>query len=108
MLNTHIMVDDFECMWKIQDEKLHEYLTSNILCGSIIFNDGHGYGLLEHPIGCFGVYVLQYYCRLEVVDKYYLKHMTTISLKRTFIMVKRDPMPDVIENSVKNDIIETW
>jgi len=69
MFNCDIMVDDFECMWKIQDVEFHEYFAYNILCGYIIFNDGHGYGLLEHPIGYFGVYVLQYYCQLEVAYK---------------------------------------
>jgi len=108
MFNTHIMVDDFECMWRIQDEGFHEYFTYNILCEYIIFNHGHGYGLLERPIGCFGMYVLQYYYRLEVVYKYYLKHMITISHKPTFIMVKRDPMQDMIENRIKIDIIGTW
>ncbi len=108
MFNTHIMVDDFECMWRIQDEEFHEYFTYNILCGYIIFNHGHGYGLLKCPVGCFGMYVLQYYYRLEVVCKYYLKHMITISHKPTFIMVKRDPMQDMIANKIKIDIIRTW
>jgi len=53
MFNTHIMVDDFECMWKIQGEEFHEFLAHNILCEYIIFNDGHGYGLLEHVIVYF-------------------------------------------------------
>ncbi len=59
MFITHIVVNDFECMWKIQDEKFHEFLTYNIICGYIICNDGNGYGLLEHPISYFGVHVLQ-------------------------------------------------
>jgi hypothetical protein len=41
-------------------------------------------------------------------NKYYLEHMTTINHKPTFIMVRRDPMPDTIENKIKEDTMETW
>lgn len=59
MFNTHIIVDDFECMWKIHDEKFHEYFTYNILCGYTIFNYGYNCGLLENLTSCLGVYTLQ-------------------------------------------------
>jgi hypothetical protein len=52
--------------------KFREYFTYNILYGYIIFNDAHGYGVLEHLIGCLGVYVLQYYHKLEVAYNKYL------------------------------------
>jgi hypothetical protein len=42
-------------MWKIQDKKFREYLTYNIICGYIIFNNGCEYGVLEHLTGCLGV-----------------------------------------------------
>lgn len=53
-------------MWRIQDREFWEYLTYNIICNYIVFNDGHGYGMLEHLIGCVGVYALRYYYKLEV------------------------------------------
>jgi hypothetical protein len=31
MLNAHILVDDFEGMWKIKDKEFREYLVYNIL-----------------------------------------------------------------------------
>jgi hypothetical protein len=45
-----------------------------ILCGYMVLNNGRGYGMLEHLIGCLGVYVLRYYYKLEVVyNKYYFE-----------------------------------
>jgi hypothetical protein len=34
------------------------------MCDYIVFNNGYGYGVLEHLIGYFGAYVLRYYCKL--------------------------------------------
>jgi hypothetical protein len=102
MLNARILIKDFECMWKIHDREFRKYLKHNILCGYIVFNDGHGYGVLEHLISCLGVYALRYYCKLEVAyNKYYLKHTMAINHKPTFVMVKRDPILDTIEKKVK-------
>lgn len=58
MLNVRIFIEDFECMCKIQGREFREYLMYNIICGYIIFNNGRGYGMLEHMIGCLGVYAL--------------------------------------------------
>jgi len=78
-----------------------------ILCDYIVFNNGHGYGVLEHLIGCLGAYVLRYYYKLEVVyNKYYFKHTMTISHKLTFVMAKRYLIPDTIEKRVKEDSME--
>jgi len=72
-------------MWKIHDKDFCEYLAYNILCGCIVFNDNHGYGVLEHLMGCLGAHALWYYCKLEVAyNKYYLKHITIVNYKPTF------------------------
>ncbi len=45
--------------------------------------------------------------KLEVVyNKYYLKHTMTISHKSTFVMAKRDPIPNTIEKRVNEDSME--
>jgi hypothetical protein len=107
MLNAKILIEDFECMWKIQDREFQEYLEYNIIYGYIVFNNTRGYGLLEHLIGYMGVYVLQYYYKLEVAySKYYLKHTTIVSHKLTFVMAKRDLILDIIEKKVKEDSME--
>jgi hypothetical protein len=92
MLNARILIEDFERMWKIQDKKFWEYLVYKIPYNYIFFNDGHGYGMLEHLTWCLGAYALWYYCKLEVTyNKYYLKHTMVIDHKSTFVMVKRKP-----------------
>ncbi len=48
MLNARLFIEDFKCMWKIQDKEFREYLAYNIFCDYIVFNDGHGYGVLEY------------------------------------------------------------
>ncbi len=81
----------------------------NIFYGYIAFNNGCGYGVLEHLIGCLGAYALRYYCKLEVAyNKHYLKHTTVINHKLTFIMARRDLISDTIEKRVKEDSMETW
>jgi hypothetical protein len=40
-------------------------------------------------------------------NKFYLKHTTTISHKPTFVMAKRDLIPNIIEKRVKEDSMET-
>lgn len=55
MLNAKILIEYFKRMWKIQDKEFWEYLTYNILCGYIVFNDGYGYGMLEHLTNRLGV-----------------------------------------------------
>jgi hypothetical protein len=92
-------------MWKIHDKEFCEYLAYNIQCGYIVFNDNHGYGVLEHLMGCLSAYALWYYCKLEVAyNKYYLKHMTIVSHKPTFVMA---PILDTIKKRVKEDSMET-
>jgi len=96
-------------MWKIQDREFQKYLMYNIFCDYIVFNDGRGYGMLEHLIGCMGAYALQYYCKLEVAyNKYYLKQTMATSHKPTFVMVKRDFISDTIEKKVKEDSMEAY
>lgn len=58
MLNAKILTEDFEHMRKIQDKEFWEYLSYNILCDDIFFNDRRGYGVLEHLTSCLGVYAL--------------------------------------------------
>ncbi len=88
--------------------EFQEYFTYNILYGYIIFNDGRGYGVLEHLIGCLGVYVLQYYHRLEVAyNKYLFTYTIVVSHKPNFVMARRDFIQDAIENKAKEDTIET-
>jgi hypothetical protein len=95
-------------MWKIQDMEFCEYLAYNILCGYIVFNDSHGYGVLEHLMGCLNAFALQYYYKLKVAyNKYYLKHATVISNKPTFVMARRESIPDTIEKRVKEDFMGT-
>ncbi len=107
MFNAIIFIEDFEHMWKIQNKEFPEYLMYNIFCDYIIFNDGRGYGMLEHMSNYLGAYVLWYYCELEVVyNKYYLKHTTTISHKLTFVMAKSDPILGMVEKRVKEDSME--
>jgi hypothetical protein len=108
MLNARILIEDFEHVWKIHDREFREYLTYNIHCYYIIFNDSHGYGVLEHLTCYLGAYALRYYCKLEVAyNKYYLKHTMAISHKPTFVMAKKDLIPDTIEKRVKEDSMET-
>jgi hypothetical protein len=58
--------------------------------------------------GLFGCYALRYYCKLEIAyNKYYLKRMTTVSHKPTFVMAKRNLILNTIENRVKEDSMET-
>jgi hypothetical protein len=65
------------------------------------------YGVLQHLLNCLGAYALWYYYKLEVVcNKYYLKHITKVSHKPTFVMAKRDPILDTIEKRVKDDPME--
>ncbi len=45
-------------MWKIQDKEFQEYLVYNIFCDYIVFNDGHGYCVLEYMSSYMGAYVL--------------------------------------------------
>ncbi len=72
------------------------------------FNNEHGYGMLEDLTSCLGVYALRYYCKLEVAyKKYYLNHTTTISHKLTFVMARKDHVPDTIEKMLKEDSMET-
>jgi hypothetical protein len=66
MFNARILIEDFEHVSKIQDREFWEYLAYNIFCGYIVFNNGHGYGILKHFIGCLGAYELQYCCKLKV------------------------------------------
>ncbi len=107
MLNVRILIEDFERMCKVQGKEFQEYLMYNIFCGYIIFNDGRGYGMLEHLTSCLGAYALWYYYKLEVVyDKYDLKHTVTISHKPTFVMARKDPILDTIEKRVKEDSME--
>ncbi len=107
MFNARILVEDFERIWKIQDREFWEYLAYNILCSYIFFNDNRGYGVLEHLISYLGAYALRYYCKLEVVyNKYYLKHTMIISHKPTFVMARKDPIPNTIEKRVKEDSME--
>jgi hypothetical protein len=40
-------------------------------------------------------------------NKFYLKHTMISSHKPTFVMAKRDPVPDIIEEKVKEDSMET-
>jgi len=56
MLNVRILIEDFECMCKVQGREFQEYLVYNIFYIYIIFNNGCGYGVLEHLISCFGAY----------------------------------------------------
>jgi len=60
IFNAIILIEDFERMWKIQNREFHEYLKYNILYGHIVFNDGHGYGVLEHDklCGCICIVIL--------------------------------------------------
>jgi hypothetical protein len=58
MLNARIFIEYFECMWKMQDKEFQEYLAYNIFCYYIVFNDGHGYGVLEYMSNYMGAYVL--------------------------------------------------
>jgi hypothetical protein len=75
-----------------------EYLASNILCDYIIFNSSYGYGVLEHLIGCLGAYASWYYYKLEVAyNKYYLKHTRANNHKTTFVMARKDPIPNTIK-----------
>jgi hypothetical protein len=107
MLNARILIEDFERMWKIQNREFQEYLTYIILCSYIVFNDGHGYGVLEHLTGYLGAYALRYYYKLEVAyNKYYMKYTTTINHKPTFVMARRDLILDTIEKRVKEDSME--
>ncbi len=76
-------------------------------CDYILFNDGCGYGVLEHMSGYLGTYVLWYYYKLEVAyNKYYLKHTTTISHKLPFVMAESDPISGMVEKRVKEDSME--
>jgi hypothetical protein len=44
---------------------------------------------------------------LEVVyNKYYLKHTTVINHKPTFVMARRDPIPDTVEKRINDDPME--
>jgi hypothetical protein len=79
----------------------------NIIYGYIVFNDGHGYGVLKHLTTYLSVYALRYNCNLEVVyNKYNLKHTTTSNHKSTFVMARRDFIPNTIEKKVKEDSME--
>ncbi len=79
-----------------------------ILFNYIVFNGCCGYGVLEHLNSYLGAYALRYYCKLEVAyNKYYLKHTMAISHKPTFVMAKKDLIPDTIEKRVKEDSMET-
>jgi hypothetical protein len=72
----------------------------NILCGYIVFNDGHGYRILMH--------LMQYYYKLKVAyNKYYLKYMMAVSHKPTFVMARRDLIPYIIEKRLKENSMET-
>jgi hypothetical protein len=76
-------------------------LAYNILYNYIVFNNGRGYGVLEHLTGYLGAYALQYDCKLEVAyNKYYLKHTMTVSHKPTFVMARRNPILDIVEKRV--------
>jgi len=66
MFNARILIEDFEHAWKIQDMEFWEYLAYNILCGYIVFNNGHGYGRFEHLTSCLGGYALEYCYKLKV------------------------------------------
>ncbi len=103
-LNAKIFIEDFERMWKIHDREFREY---NIIFNYIVFNNNHGYGVLEHLTNYLGAYALWYYYKLEVVyNKYYLKHTMVVSHKPTFVMAKKDPILDTIEKRVKEDSME--
>jgi hypothetical protein len=41
-----------------------------------------------------------------VYNKYYLKHTMIISHKPTFVMARRDPIPNTIEKRLKEDSME--
>ncbi len=76
-------------------------MAYNIVYGYIVFNNGCGYGVLEHLTGYLGVYALRYYYKLKVAyNKYYLKHTTIVSHKPTFVMVRRNPILDTVEKRV--------
>ncbi len=73
----------------------------------IVFSNDHGYGVLEHLTSCLGVCALWYSYKLEVAcNKYYLKHTMAISHKSTFVMVRRDLIPDTIKKRAKEDSME--
>jgi len=61
-LNAQIFVEDFECMWMIRDKESREYLTYNIFYNYIIFNDSHGYGVVEHPTN----YMVHMHCGINI------------------------------------------
>jgi hypothetical protein len=56
MFNSRIFIENFECMWKIQNKEFQEYLVYKIFCDYIVFNDDRGYGVLEHMFGYMGAY----------------------------------------------------
>jgi hypothetical protein len=109
MFNAKILIGDFKHTWNIWDREFQKYLVYNIIYGYIVCNDGHGYGVLKHLTSCLSVYALRFYCNLEVAyNKYYLKHTTTSNHKPTFVMARRDFIPNTIEKRVKEDSMEAW
>jgi len=54
-----------------------------------------------------GAYALRYYYKLEVAyNKYYLKHTTIVTYKPTFVMARRDSIPNTIKKKVKDNPME--
>lgn len=64
--------------------------------------------MLKHFTCYLDAYALQYYFKLELIkNKYYLKHTTTVNHKPTFVMAKKDPIPNTIFKKVKENFMET-
>jgi hypothetical protein len=58
MLGAHIIESHFLSMWAIDDMEWREYLTYNIVCYYIQYQQPRGYGALKFEIGYLGLYAL--------------------------------------------------
>ncbi len=60
MLGIIIKFEIFEQMWRITIFEFREYLTDNIICEYIIFNNSSDYEKLKKLIYYICVYVIRY------------------------------------------------
>ncbi len=95
-------------MWKIIHLEWKEYLAYSIICCYIQYHEPCGYEMLEFTIGCLGVYVLRYYCKLEIdYWNYYNQHQTMLFGQPTFAMKWMEDRLNHVSCKVAN-ALEQW
>ncbi len=81
-ISTKMFFSYFEEMWKFKDDHFLGYLIYNVLRRHIVLNDIWRCGKMEFITRCLGVYLLHYYCELEVMyQKSCYKKLSTPSTK---------------------------